>query len=80
MTTSRWPLYKRVLILGVINFLSFVITSLCLGGDAANGYAKDGHYFVCSHGWYTEVSRPIWIYSFCHAISVWVIFAWSPCF
>ena len=80
MTTSRWPLYKRVFYLAAVNFLSFVSISIYLGGDALNGYTKDGHYFVSSHGWHTEVSRAVWIYSYCHAISVFVTFGLVPVF
>ena len=46
--------------------------------SALYGCPKDGHYFVCEHGWYTEVSRAVWIYSCCHAISVWVVFGLVP--
>ncbi len=78
MTTSRRPLWKPVLVLAVVNFLSFVIVAEFLGGSALYGCPKDGHYFVCEHGWYTEVSRAVWIYSCCHAISVWVVFGLVP--
>ena len=61
-----------VFILALINFFSFIFIDLYLGGDAVNGYVRDGHYFLCSHGYYTEVSRAIWTYSYWHAMSVFV--------
>jgi hypothetical protein len=53
----------------VINFLAFVLGSLYLGGDALNGSARAGRYFVCAHGACTEVSKAIWNYSYWHALS-----------
>ena len=43
--------------------------SIYLGGDAINGYIRDGHYFLGSHGSYTEVSSSVWTYSYYHSIS-----------
>ncbi len=40
------------------------------GGDALNGFVRDGRYFVGSHGTYTEVSRAAWEWSRVHAISL----------
>jgi hypothetical protein len=56
--------------LAFVNFFSFFFVSLYLGGDALNGYARGGHYFLCSHGRYTDVSEAVWTYSHWHAISV----------
>lgn len=53
----------------VINFLAFSFVSEWIGGDALNGYVKNGHYYLCSHGWYTEVAASVWNYSYWHAIS-----------
>jgi hypothetical protein len=50
-------------------FASFVLGSLYLGGDALNGYVRDGHYFVCAHGSCGEVTHTIWRYSYCHAVA-----------
>lgn len=41
-------------------FITFVIFSSSLGGDAISGHAGNGHYFVKSRGNTTEVSRAIW--------------------
>ncbi len=78
-TNSRWRMSRRaklvmipVTILAFVNFFTFIFIDLYLGGDALNGYARDGHYFLCSHGRYTEVSRDVWTYSYWHAISIYV--------
>lgn len=42
-----------------------------IGGDAVNGKAEGGKYFVANHGKYTEVSRETFEYSRRHVYSVW---------
>ncbi|HEX4023321.1 MAG TPA: hypothetical protein VHX52_01250 [Steroidobacteraceae bacterium] len=37
-------------VLVAINFVAFIAGSLYLGGDALNGFARAGHYFLCAHG------------------------------
>src|SRR5438552_15087735 len=70
---SDFPVWLRVLVVvAVINFLSFVAIAQAHGGDALNGYKRDGKYFVCQHGGCTEVSRNFWWYSYCHAIGMWI--------
>jgi len=34
-----------ILIMGALNFFSFVGISIYLGGDASGGRTKDGHYY-----------------------------------
>ena len=63
-------IFIPVFILAFVNFFVFIFVDIYLGGDALNGYARDGHYFLCSHGRYTEVSQTVWTYSHWHAISV----------
>jgi hypothetical protein len=73
-------LVKRVLpvlagvaaIVGFANFVWFFIESVNLGGDALNGFVRDGRYFVVSHGAATEVSRATWEWSRFHATSIFV--------
>lgn len=57
-------------ILAAINFFVFVVAAIYLGGDALNGYAREGRYFLGQHvnGPFTEVSRAIYNYSFWHAL------------
>ena len=39
--------FARILIaVGILNFFAFAAASIYLGGDAVNGYQKDGHYFL----------------------------------
>jgi hypothetical protein len=54
------------------NFIAFLIIAIYLGGDAINGYARAGHYFLGAHsnGPFTEVSHAIFTYSLWHALSV----------
>ncbi len=49
--------------LGMLNFLLFFISSLLLGGDGLNGKIEAGHYYLGSHGDYTEVILPIYLLS-----------------
>jgi hypothetical protein len=48
---------------GVVNFAVFGLGAVYLGGDAINGYAVDGRYFLASHGHPKEVSHAIFTYS-----------------
>ena len=57
-------------VLAFTNFAVFIAIDIHLGGDALNGYAKNGHYFLCNHGTYTEAARAVWRYSYWHAVSV----------
>jgi hypothetical protein len=58
--------------LGIANLCLFVGVALVLGGDAINGTSRDGHYFLMEHGHYTEVSRPVFIYSVVHTFSLFI--------
>ena len=59
-------------LVGIANFFWFFLESISIGGDALNGYVRDGHYFVASHGSSTEVSAATWNWSRAHALSVFV--------
>ncbi len=63
---AKWILYPTFIIVG-LNFLIFWLVAVWLGGDAGNGYSKDGHFFVCAHGACHEVSEAIWNYSYWHS-------------
>lgn len=69
-TPRRWLpwLAAAVIVLGFANVLVFVSVSAALGGDALNGRVTDGHYYVASHGTYTEVSQAAWTASRIHAV------------
>lgn len=75
MKTAKWWLpwlAVTVVALGFANFLAFFVESLALGGDALNGRMIDGHYFIASHGTYTEVTQAVWTLSRIHAIATFV--------
>ena len=52
------------------NMAAFIIGVIYLNGDAINGYIKNGHYYLCSHGACHETTKIIWQYSCCHAFSI----------
>ena len=56
----------------ILNFLSFVAISHRLGGDALNGKIENGHYYLASHGRFTEVSANVFAYSRFHTLSLFV--------
>jgi hypothetical protein len=58
--------------LGVVNFVLFFLAAIYLGGDAVNGKIVGGHYYLMSHGQYTEVSKEVFAYSKWHVYSTWV--------
>jgi hypothetical protein len=66
--STAWHVVRAIALVGVINFILFVAGSFYLGGDALNGYRRDGHYFLGMHsnGPFTEVSRSIFLYSEWH--------------
>jgi len=61
--------------ISVANFLAFCLISELIGGDAINGYAEHGRYFLRSHGRTTEVSEAVFSYSKWHAISLFITLA-----
>lgn len=65
-------LARILVVIGILNFASFWIISLLLGGDATGTKIVDGKYFVSEHGRQREVSRAVYEYSLFHARSVWV--------
>lgn len=61
-------------IAGFGNFFWTNAEAQSLGGDAVNGYERGGHYFLASHGTYTEVTQAVWTWSRIHTISMIVLF------
>ncbi|MGI4717993.1 MAG: hypothetical protein ACRYF6_06445 [Janthinobacterium lividum] len=59
--------------LAVVNFVSFFVGCLYLGGDALNGKIEDGHFYLSDHGKLTEVSKGIYRYSQVHGASVFAL-------
>ena len=56
--------------LAFANFVLFIALYFYLGGDALSGKEEHGHFFLGSHGHYTEVSGQVFRYSEVHARSV----------
>jgi hypothetical protein len=52
------------------NFVLFTALFFYLGGDALSGKEEHGHFFLGSHGHYTEVTPQVFRYSEVHARSV----------
>ena len=59
-----------LILLGAVNFFSFIAMTFYLGGDAMNGMIKDGHYYLNQKGHYTETTKAIFIYSKLHFMSL----------
>ena len=68
----RWAGWVGGLLFAVaaVNFSAFFALSLAWGGDALNGKAVDGRFYLGNHGRYVEVTEGRWRFSRAHAISV----------
>ncbi len=71
-TKSKIKICRVLFVLGLVNFLVFYGLAVYLGGDAFDGKIQDGHFFLLSHGRYTEVSEFIFNYSKWHVYSVFI--------
>ena len=58
------------IVIASVNFITFVAEAERLGGDALNGYERDGHFYVSSHGHAKEIDEETWRRYRAHAISV----------
>jgi len=67
----KWFAYT-VFAVAIVNFGTFVVVAVSIGGDALNGHETAGHYFLSNHGTLTEVGRATFEYSKWHAISVFI--------
>ena len=64
------PIWLRCLsVFVLVNFFTFCIGAMLLGGDAVNGKIENGHYFLRSHTHFQEVSSTIFFYSKIHCMS-----------
>jgi hypothetical protein len=57
----------------LLNFVSFFVGAIYLGGDALNGKIENGHFYLANHGKLTEVSEGVYRYSQIHALSVFLL-------
>jgi hypothetical protein len=66
-----------LIILGLSNFIIYAVVYAIIGGDAPNGYIRDGLYYVRGHfvhrtiGYEQDVPKWVWVYSYLHSISIW---------
>jgi hypothetical protein len=66
-----------LIILGLSNFIVYAVVYAIIGGDAPNGYIRDGLYYVRGHfvhrtiGYEQDVPQWVWVYSYLHSISIW---------
>jgi hypothetical protein len=60
-----------VFLLWVVNFSAYVVVANWLGGDAVNGHAEAGRYFLGGHQT-TEVSRAVFEFSRWYTYILWV--------
>jgi hypothetical protein len=77
MKRLRWSelhrLTRLLVVLAVADFLLFAVVTVAIGGDAASGAVRDGHYFVSNHGVLTEVARATWLVSRVQGLTLWVL-------
>jgi hypothetical protein len=59
----------------LLNFISFLVGAATIGGDAVNGKAEAGRFYVSDHGKLTEVSRAVFTYSRFHCYATWMTHA-----
>jgi hypothetical protein len=72
MTRLAEKIAIALIVLAVLNFLAFAVSTEMLKGDAVSGKVEDGHFYVAYKGEYTEVSEAAWHYSMIQTISVFV--------
>ena len=76
MTAERSPGIRRlcevVVAIALGNFLVFFAVAVVIGGDAVNGHAEAGRFFLASHGKLTETTQAVFTYSRLHVYSLWI--------
>lgn len=65
---------KILFVAAVVNFAVWGMLNSYIRGDALNGTIRDGKYYVAAKGKYTEVSRRVYVYSYVHTVSQFVMF------
>ncbi|MFN2542406.1 MAG: hypothetical protein ABR514_09610 [Chthoniobacterales bacterium] len=70
--TKRRDLAIFIFVIGFANFFAFMVVSQYLGGSAANGFVRAGHYYLGEHGKYTEVSYRLFRYSQIHGCTLFI--------
>jgi hypothetical protein len=71
----RWSTAATIAFtLTVLNFFVWGVVNSWIGGDALNGRRAHGKYYVAAKGRFTEVSRGVYLYSYAHTVSQFVMF------
>jgi hypothetical protein len=76
--SSFLKICNLVIAVGLLNFMIFAAGAIYLGGDAVNGKAEGGRYYLfgvraeAGRKVYTEVSEPVFAYSKWHVYSLFV--------
>jgi hypothetical protein len=67
---------SRILwILAVVNWAAWALISSSMGGDALHGEVVNGRYYIAQRDIQpTEVSFPVYVYSYVHALSALIAF------
>jgi hypothetical protein len=72
MSNLVYRLLPLIAALCLLNFVAFLAIASGIGGDALNGKIVDGHFYLGSHGKFTEVTQAVFDYSRWHARSLFV--------
>jgi hypothetical protein len=74
----RTRICLAIILLGLVNYVGFVVGYVFIEGDAMNGKVvcdpadtSHWHYLIGGDGELQEVGRATWIYSAVHSISIW---------
>jgi hypothetical protein len=67
-------LTRILFVVTVINFGVWGIVNSVIHGDAFNGKLEHGKYYVAAKGRYTEVSRSVYLYSYIHTCTNFILF------
>ncbi len=65
---------RILFVVTVLNFGVWGIANSVIHGDAINGKIEHGKYYVAMKGRYTEVSPGVYLYSFVHTCTNFVLF------
>ena len=67
-------LTRLLLVVTVLNFGVWGVVNSVIRGDAVNGKIEHDKYYVAMKGKYTEVSRGVYLYSYIHTCTNFVLF------
>jgi hypothetical protein len=65
---------RILFVITVLNFGVWGVINSMIRGDAVNGKVEHGKYYLAMKGRYTEVSRGVYLYSYVHTCTNFVLF------